>query len=128
MKTKKDISSPALARRRFLVRSGLAVGAFTIVPRHVLGGPAGAAPNSKLNIAVIGAGGRGAEDLKELQTENIVALCDVDLERAAPTLKRFPKAVQYRDFRVMLEKEKSIDAVLVATPDHTHAVASMAAI
>jgi predicted dehydrogenase len=117
-----------LSRRHFLARSGIAATAFTIVPRHVLGGPAGVAPNDKLNIGVIGAGGRGAEDLKELQTENIVALCDVDSERAAKTFERFPKAARYRDFRVMLEKEKGIDAVLVATPDHTHAVASMAAI
>jgi predicted dehydrogenase len=117
-----------VSRRGFLARSGLAATAFTIVPRHVLGSPAGAAPNEKLNIAVIGAGGRGADDLKELQTENIVALCDVDSERAGKTFERFPKAARYRDFRVMLEKEKGIEAVLVATPDHTHAVASMAAI
>src|SRR5205814_4338041 len=82
----------------------------------------------KLNLAVIGAGGRGADDLEELKSENIVALCDVDWERAGKTFERFPKAPRYREFRIMLEKEKSIDAVLVATPDHTHAVASMTAI
>jgi len=63
-----------------------------------------------------------------LKSENIVALCDVDWERAAKTFERFPNAVSYRDFRVMLEKEKGIDAVVVATPDHTHAVATMAAL
>jgi predicted dehydrogenase len=128
MKKQKFTSKVALSRRRFLASSSIAAAAFTIVPRHVLGGAGTTPPSDKLNIGVIGAGGRGADDLKELQTENIVALCDVDSERAGKTFERFPKAARYRDFRVMLEKEKGIDAVLVATPDHTHAVASMAAI
>ncbi|MHC4743691.1 MAG: Gfo/Idh/MocA family protein, partial [Planctomycetota bacterium] len=68
-------------------------------------------------------------DIGEVSSENIVALCDVDQIRAADTFKRYPKASRYTDFRVMLEKEhKLIDAVVVATPDHTHAVASMTAI
>ncbi len=116
----------SLNRRSFLAASAAA--AVTILPRHVLGGPGQKPPSEKLNIAVIGAGGRGADDIKELQGENIVALCDVDWERAAETFKRFPKATRYRDFRVMLDKEKNIDAVVVATPDHCHAVATMAAI
>ena len=98
------------------------------MPRFVLGGPGQKPPSEKLNLAVIGAGGRGEEDIAELKTENIVALCDVDWGRAAKTFDRLPKAARYRDFRVMLEKEKGIDAVVVATPDHIHAVASMAAI
>jgi predicted dehydrogenase len=81
-----------------------------------------------LDLGVIGAGGRGADDIEELKGENIVALCDVDTDRAASTFAKYPKAVRYRDFRVMLEKEKGIDAVVVATPDHVHAVASLAAI
>jgi predicted dehydrogenase len=117
-----------ISRRVFLAHSGVLATALTIVPRHVVGGAGQATPNSKLNLAVIGAGGRGADDLAELKSENIVALCDVDSDRAAKTFASFPKAAKYRDFRLMLEKEKGIDAVLVATPDHTHAVASIAAL
>jgi predicted dehydrogenase len=121
-------SSQKVSRRAFLGQTSAIAGAITIVPRHVLGGAGVAPPNSKLNLAVIGAGGRGADDIEELKTENIVALCDVDWDRAAKTFQRFPNAAKYRDFRLMLEKEKGIDAVLVATPDHTHAVASMASL
>lgn len=111
------------SRRAFLKTAGVAA-PLAIVSRHAYG----KSPNEKLNIAGIGVGGRGADDLKELESENIVALCDVDEERAADTFKRYPKAKRYADFRVMLEKQKNIDAVVVATPDHTHAVASMMAI
>ncbi|MDZ7370193.1 MAG: Gfo/Idh/MocA family oxidoreductase [candidate division KSB1 bacterium] len=117
-----------MKRRTFIKNSSLVVGAFTIVPRHVLGGPGYTAPSDKLNIAAIGAGGQAAWDLEQLESENIVALCDVDWERAAESFEKYPKAARYKDFRVMLDREKSIDAVLVATPDHTHAVAAMAAI
>jgi len=79
-------------------------------------------PNEKLNIAGIGVGGRGAADVKGVDDENIVALCDVDQMRAAGTLNRFPNAKKYRDFRKMLdEMDKQIDAVVIGTPDHTHA-------
>ena len=106
-----------------------AAGAFTIVPRYVLGGPGRAAPSEKLNIAGIGVGGQGGGDLRAVSSENIVALCDVDWKHAAGTFKRYPKAKKYWDFRKMLEKEdKNIDAVVVATPDHMHAVATMMAI
>src|ERR1051326_4891508 len=121
-------SSQKFSRRALLGQASAIAGAITIVPRHVLGGAGVAPPNSKLNLAVIGAGGRGADDIEELKTENIVALCDVDWDRAAKTFQRFPNAAKYRDFRLMLEKERGIDAVLVATPDHTHAVASMASL
>jgi hypothetical protein len=106
-----------------------AAAAFTIVPRHVLGGAGNTAPSEKLNIAGIGVAGRGAGDIGEVSSENIVALCDVDFRHAAETFKQYPKARQYSDFRKMLDKEnKNIDAVVVATPDHTHAVAAMMAI
>jgi len=85
-------------------------------------------PNEKLNIAGIGVGGRGAYDIGKVSSENIVALCDVDERQAAATFKQYPKAKRYRDFRRMLEKQKDIDAVVVATPDHVHAPASMMAI
>ena len=117
-----------ISRRDFMGAAAAAT-AFTIVPRHVLGGTGNTAPSEKLNIAGIGVGGRGAGDIGEVSSENIVALCDVDWRNAAGTFKKYPKARQYRDFRKMLDKEnKNIDAVVVATPDHTHAVATMMAI
>ncbi len=117
-----------ISRRDFL-GGAAAVAAFTIVPRHVLGGARHKPPSEKLNIAGIGVGGQGAGDLGNVSSENIVALCDVDWKRAAGTFRRYPKARQYHDFRKMLDKEdKNIDAVIVATPDHVHAVASVAAI
>jgi predicted dehydrogenase len=114
--------------RRSFIETATTLPAITIVPRHVLGGAGWVAPSDKLNLAGIGVGGRGADNLGELASENIVALCDVDDERAAPTYNRYPKAKRFRDFRKMLESEKAIDAVMIATPDHTHAVAAMAAI
>ncbi|MCX5757361.1 MAG: Gfo/Idh/MocA family oxidoreductase [Candidatus Hydrogenedentes bacterium] len=84
--------------------------------------------NEKLNIAVIGAGGRGEANLSGVDSENIVALCDVDEVQAAKSFNRFPNAKRYKDYREMLDKEKGIDAVVVATPDHVHAPAAMACI
>ncbi len=118
-----------ISRRQFLGSATATVTAFTIVPRHVLGGPGHTPPSEKLNIAGIGAGGMGSSDIRNVSSENIVALCDVDHRRAAPTFDRHPKARKYHDFRVMLEKEdKNIDAVTVSTPDNVHAVAAMMAI
>ena len=118
-------------RRTFLnttAQAATAATLFHIVPNHVLGGTAHAAPSEKLNIAGIGVGGMGASNLRNLNSQNIVALCDVDSEYAAKTFQEYPDAVTYKDYRVMLEKQKDIDAVLIATPDHTHAVIAMAAI
>jgi len=81
--------------------------------------------NDKLNIGVIGAGGRGWDNIQGVQSENIVALCDVDEVRAAAARKRFPSAATYRDFREMLDKERALDAVVVSTPDHMHAAACL---
>src|SRR5207247_9627291 len=103
----------------------------TIVPRHVLGGGGFVPPSERINLAGIGAGGMGGGDIATHARlgANVVALCDVDDERAAGSFKAFPKARRYKDFREMLDKEaKHIDAVSVGTPDHIHAVASMAAI
>lgn len=118
-----------LTRRQFLGAAGTAA-AFTIVPRHVLGADGATPPSEKLNIAGIGVGGMGAGDINEVSRgNNIVALCDADWRRAADTFKKFPHAKQYRNFHQMFdEMGKSIDAVVVATPDHCHAVAAMAAI
>ncbi len=116
------------SRRQFLKTATGTVAAFTIVPRHVLG-QGTTPPSEKLNIAGIGAGGMGGGDIDAVSGgNNIVALCDVDLRRAS-AIKKFPEAKVYRDFRKMFdEMEKKIDAVVVGTPDHTHAVAAMAAI
>jgi predicted dehydrogenase len=84
--------------------------------------------NDKLNLGFIGIGGRGWNNLQALASENIVALCDVDSFRAAEAFKRFPQAQKYRDFRQMLDREHSLDAVVISTPDHTHAVAARAAL
>ena len=114
--------------RRDFMGAAAAVAAFTIVPNHVLGGPRRVPPSEKLNIAGVGIGGRGAGDLDEVGGENIVALCDVDDGYAANVFKKYPKAKKYQDFREMLDKEKNIDAVVIATPDHSHAVIAMTAI
>jgi predicted dehydrogenase len=115
-------------RRRFLQETAtLAAGVSLTWP---LVSPVAArqvAANEKLAIGIIGAGGRGWDNLQGVKSERIVALADVDDERAAEAFKAFPNAVRYRDFREMLDKEKSLDAVVVSTPDHTHAVAAIAA-
>ncbi|MBN2455080.1 MAG: Gfo/Idh/MocA family oxidoreductase [Sedimentisphaerales bacterium] len=116
-----------ISRRDFL-GGATAAAAFTIIPRHVLGGPGYTPPSEKLNIAGIGLGGQGSRDIERVGSENIVALCDVDDENAAAVFNTYPKARKYHDFRKMLEKQKDIDAVVIATPDHNHAVISMMAI
>ena len=106
------------------------VASFTIVPRSVLGGKGFIAPSDKLNIAAIGAGGKGQVNINHAYnegTDNIVALCDVDDRRSIKMREKFPKAKYYRDYRRLLEKEnKDIDAVLISTPDHMHAIMAMA--
>jgi predicted dehydrogenase len=118
-----------LTRRDFVKRGTVVAGASataTIVSRHVLGGARHIAPSEKMNIAGVGIGGMGAGNLRNLESENIVALCDVDEKYAAATVKRYPGAKFYVDYRKMLDKQKDIDGVVIATPDHTHAVISMA--
>jgi len=118
-----------LTRRAFLGTAGAAVAAFTIVPRHAVAAGGETPPSEKVRIAGIGVGGQGRGDLDSWADQNIVALCDVDLAKAGDVFKKYPNAKPYRDFRKMFdEMEKDIDAVLVATPDHTHSVAAMAAI
>ncbi|HSU28376.1 MAG TPA: Gfo/Idh/MocA family oxidoreductase, partial [Chitinophagaceae bacterium] len=119
-----------VSRRYFIRNTAIVGGSFFIIPRHVLG-RGFIAPSDKLNIAGIGAGGKGEGDLAEFAKSpyvNIVGLCDVDDGQAATSRKNFPKANYYKDFRVMLEKEnKTIDACSISTPDNIHAVATMAA-
>ena len=116
-------------RREFLRHAALTGSAAAVA--GTLTSPASSvsrSPNEKLNIAVIGPGGRGAANLQGVSTENIVAFCDVDERRAGGAFAKFPRAKRYRDFRKMLDElDKQIDAVVVSTPDHTHAVASVAA-
>ena len=116
-----------ISRRGFL-GSAAAAAVFTIVPRHVLGGQGRIPPSDKLNIASIGAGGRASASINACgATENIVALAEVDGERGAQTFQKYPNAKVYADYREMLEKQKDIEAVIIATPDHIHAPAAMMA-
>lgn len=135
MKDAKPPQNPS--RRAFISQATLGLGAAMIVPRHVLGGVGYVPPSDRLNIAGVGAGGRGKgilqaasqwDEKTKITKENIVALCDVDDANAAKTYEQYPNAARFKDFRVMLDKmHKDIDAVMVATPDHTHAVVAMAA-
>ena len=121
------MSKTTLGRREFL---GAAVAAATLVPRCAVAGSGQTPPSEKLNIAGIGQGGQGQGDVRNVsQGNNVVALCDCDQRNAANGFKAFPQAKQYRDFRKMLDElDRGIDAVVVATPDHTHAVTAIAAI
>ena len=118
-----------LTRRKFIERtSAVTAGAFLTPFGARAGISAGSRANDKLNIAVIGAGGQGMENLRDCAAENVVALCDVSDTAAAGAFKLFPEAARFRDFRAMFDKMgKGIDAVIVATPDHTHFPAAMAA-
>ncbi|MFD2744137.1 MULTISPECIES: Gfo/Idh/MocA family protein [Sphingobacterium] len=119
------------SRRSFLKQAAVAAAAFTIVPRHVLGGSGFVAPSDKLMVAGIGVGGKGESDIKSFYDSGkaeIAFLCDVDDRRSARTRGRFPKAKYYKDYREMLDKEhKHIDAVSVSGPDHNHAIHALAA-
>jgi predicted dehydrogenase len=136
----------SISRRTFLNDVGVIGAGAVILPRYVLGGPGYQAPSDTLNIAIVGAGGMGMSNAEQLVSQNIVAVCDVDhgyVQRSlASRLRRrdgtprpegvrlqeqFNRANRYEDFRIMLEKQKDIDAVVVATPDHLHAVIAKAA-
>jgi predicted dehydrogenase len=116
------MSQSKISRRGFQ-KAVSTVFAFTYIPRRVWGA------NDRFYVAGIGVGGKGAGEVKDLTAAGgtFVALCDVDANRAAKTYQSLPNAKIYKDFRVMLEKEKGIDAVTVSTPDHTHAIASLSA-
>jgi len=138
--------SPGLSRRQFLGRTATAVAAFSVVPRHVFGGPKFVAPSEKVNIAIIGCGGQGRTNTRTLFNEpeaQIIAVADpiesenldafyykgnggrlptkAEIEKHYSEKTPNYKVADYEDFRVMLEKEKAIDAILCATPDHLHA-------
>jgi len=115
-----------LTRRTFLRNVAVAGSGLVILSNS--GSVRGTAANSKLNIAGIGIGGRGAADIDGVASENLVALCDVDWKHAGATFEKYPNAKRYKDFRKMLDEvHNDIDAVVVGTPDHTHAPASVMA-
>lgn len=124
------MSDKTLSRRSFLEKSAFATAGAVVAGSSLLSNMAHAAPakgskspNEKLNIAGIGIGGRGGADISAMKSENIVALCDVDWKYSANKFKEFPKAKKYKDFRQMFDKMgKDIDAIVVGTADHTHAV------
>jgi predicted dehydrogenase len=136
-----------VTRRKFVADAGKIGLGVMIVPRHVLGGVGFQAPSDTINFAVVGFGGMGSENALQLaKTENLVAFADVDFafseKKVAENLKKdgkdnpdgirlkekFDKAARYSDFREMLQKQKDIDGVVIATPDHLHAVVAKAAI
>ena len=124
MKSEKIIQS----RRQFIRSSVGTVAGITILPSHVVSGLGHRPPSDKLNIAGIGVGGMGYNNLKRMETENIVALCDVDWRYAnRNSFREWPVAPRYKDFREMFEKQKNIEAVMIATPDHTHALPALMA-
>lgn len=124
-KQNKELNS----RRDFIKTASAAAAGFMIVPRHVLGGPGFTAPSDKLSIAAIGVGGKGQSDISYFYKSGkaeIEFLCDVDDARAANSVKAFPKAKYYKDWRELFDKKaRKFDAVSVSTPDHTHAIVAM---
>ncbi len=118
-----------VSRRHFIRNASIVGTGIMIVPRHVLGGKGFIAPSDKLNIAAIGAGGKGSYNIQQAfngGAENIVALCDVDDRQAADSRQKHPGATYHKDFRVMLDKQaKEIDAIMISTPDHMHAVMAL---
>jgi predicted dehydrogenase len=123
-KAKKTIS-----RRKFIGNVSAAAAGFTILPSYVIGGLGHVAPSDKLNIAGVGIGGVGRTNVNNCNSQNIVALCDVDWDYAAKTFEDYPNAKKFKDYREMLDQMgDSIDAVIVATPDHTHAIVAAQAI
>jgi predicted dehydrogenase len=135
MTNKKKSSAPIATppNRREFLKATAALSAFMIVPRHVLGGAGYIAPSDKINIAAVGAGGKGRSDIKAIAHENVYAICDIDDNRLADTLNQDwalgfkDKTKTYRDYREMLANEPEIDAVLISTPDHMHTpIASLA--
>ena len=122
--------SKKISRRRFLQTGATAAVGLTVVPSTVLGKSFGhTAPSDKLNIAGVGVGGRGFAVLKGMESQNIVGLADVDWKYSKRVFDYFPNAKKYYDYRKMYDEiGKSIDAVMVATSDHTHAVVTADAI
>jgi predicted dehydrogenase len=122
--------SPAMSRRGFAASvATLGIAAPMVISRSLLGGEGHQAPSDTLRIAAIGIGGMGRNYLAGCKGERVVALCDLDHRLAAPVFETYPIATRYHDFRRMLDKEANhFDALVIATPDHTHAILLMAAL
>ncbi|HEX41725.1 MAG TPA: Gfo/Idh/MocA family oxidoreductase, partial [Phycisphaerales bacterium] len=118
MQTESTNVRQGVSRRQFLGGAAASF-AFTFVPGRAWGA------NEKLNVAGVGIGGMGKNNVRACKDENIVALCDVDTDYASEAFKEFPDARAWTDYRKMLDAQKDIDAVIVATPDNTHAVIAM---
>ena len=118
--------TPELSRRKFIKNTSLAAAGIMIVPRFVLGGKGFIAPSDRLIVASVGVGGKGEDDINHFAATGkaeMAFLCDVDDVNASDSVKKFPKAKYYKDWRQLFDKEsKNFDAVSVSTPDHTHAI------
>ncbi len=119
-------NSPS-SRRSFIRTTATVFGGISVVPSHVIAGLGHIPPSDKLNIAGIGVGGKGRGNLHAMSSQNIVALCDVDWDYTMPVFETYPKAKRWKDFREMFDYHKDIDAVIIATPDHTHTLPAAAA-
>src|SRR5699024_5760378 len=111
------------SRRKFIKQTAAAAAGITIVPRHVLGGGVYTDPSDQLNIAGIGVGGMGRANLRAMESQLIVALCDVDWRYSQKTFDDYPDAKQYKNYRKILDElGDEIDVVLIVIPNHTHAL------
>ena len=119
--------TPVRTRRQFLQRTALGAAGLWLTSAPAIRAAGKLSANEKLNIGVIGVGGQGGFSIQNLSDQNLVALCDVDEKNLAAVAKKFPDATLYHDFRRLVD-QKDIDAIVVATPDHTHAVAAVAAL
>jgi len=119
-------ASNAVSRRQFVASSAVAAAGITILPSGIISAKGRTAPSDKLNIAGIGIGGMGHTNINNMNSQNIVALVDVDWAYSKETFEQYPNAKRYTDYRKMYDElMNSIDAVVVATPDHTHAISAM---
>jgi predicted dehydrogenase len=117
-----------ITRRDFIGNTSAAAAGLLIVPSHAISGLGHKAPSDKLNIAIIGVGGRGASNLAGVSSENIVALCDVNEPAVLKSAEKYPMAKKYKDFRRIFDQHNGIDAVVVSTCEHTHAFAVLPAL
>lgn len=123
MKKAKKKLPQVQGRRNFIRQTGVVAAGLTIVPSTVVSGLGHIMPSDKLNIAGIGVGGMGRNNLRNITGQQVVALCDVDWKYAAEAFNDYPKAQKFKDYRRMMDTMgKDIDAVLISTPDHTHYV------
>src|SRR6267378_7023770 len=152
MNQPRNRTKSGLSRRTFIRGTTTAIAGFTIVPRHVLGGPGFVPPSEKVNIAIIGCGGQGRTNVRSLLAladAQIIAVADpiesqnldafyykgaagrlpvkAEIEKYFAAKTPNYSVAAYEDFRVLFDKEKSVDAILCATPDHLHACVSITA-